>query len=97
MDKMKEKLICDKDDKSPECVGAWSDFWKDNNSYFDDDLTIGLDRVKKWVLPVEVDNITGECFISIPDDLRLSLNWNEGKRLEWVDNYNGSFTLKAIE
>jgi hypothetical protein len=28
----KEPLSCDKDDPSPECKGAWNDFWEDNDS-----------------------------------------------------------------
>jgi len=26
----KENLVCDKDDKSPECQQAWNDFWEEN-------------------------------------------------------------------
>ena len=26
----KESLTCDKDDPSPECKGAWNDFWEEN-------------------------------------------------------------------
>jgi hypothetical protein len=34
-------LSCDKDDKSPECQGAWNDFWKEY------DETNGYGRYKK--------------------------------------------------
>jgi hypothetical protein len=28
--KKKENLVCDKDDKSPECQKSWNDFWEEN-------------------------------------------------------------------
>jgi bifunctional DNA-binding transcriptional regulator/antitoxin component of YhaV-PrlF toxin-antitoxin module len=52
-------------------------------------------KVKKWVLPVEE---LGEMqFITFPDDLLEAANLTEGDQLEWVDNKDGTYTLKKVE
>jgi hypothetical protein len=81
----KENLSCDKDDSSPECKGAWNDFWEDSE-----------DKVVKWRLPVELDGLTGECYVQFPDDLLEAANLQEGDTVNWIDNNNGSFTLKKV-
>ena len=58
------------------------------------------DRVKKWILPVEEvkDEDTDEnvyC-VSFPDDLLEAANLKEGDEMEWIDNYDGSFSLKKV-
>lgn len=58
------------------------------------------DRVSKWVLPVEETvSETGETeyFITFPDELLDVANLSEGDTVEWVDNQNGSYTLKKVE
>ncbi|ENM3886671.1 DUF2384 domain-containing protein [Vibrio cholerae] len=39
----------------------------------------------------------GEFFFKIPETLRSELQWREGDRIEWIDNKNGSWTLKRVE
>jgi hypothetical protein len=48
------------------------------------------------VVPVEMDPITGELYITFPDKLVKKLSWEEGDTLVWIDNYDGSFTLKKV-
>jgi hypothetical protein len=64
-----ENTICDKDDSSPECKGAWTSFWEENyypeeyssSQYTEEELNAMCDaaekqekdKVVKWVLPVE--------------------------------------------
>ena len=44
------KLECDKDDPSPECRGAWNDFWEDVDSEVKENITSeGYD----WTPPVK--------------------------------------------
>jgi bifunctional DNA-binding transcriptional regulator/antitoxin component of YhaV-PrlF toxin-antitoxin module len=103
-------VTCDKNDNSPECKGAWNNFW-DSEEVSDDcmppwghsDMEYLIanrkkDEVKKWVLPVEeVENgDTGkqEYFITFPDDLLEAANLKEGDQIEWVDKGDGSFLLK---
>ena len=56
------------------------------------------DKVKKWVLPVEEtkDADTGETeyFISFPEDLLEAANLKEGDQVEWVDNGDGTYTIR---
>ena len=123
--------VCDKDDPSPECKGAWNDFWeenyypeeykgstvssvippwghsdleysisnsllsKDRNSNFPGENTV-KDKVVKWQLPVQVDGLTGDCYVNFPDDLLEVANLKEGDQVEWIDQGNGSYLLKKV-
>ena len=57
-----------------------------------------VDKVKKWVLPVEeckdADTDEIEYFVSFPDDLLEAADLKEGDRVEWVDNGDGSYLIK---
>ena len=74
-----------------------SEFWYD---YDRNDPTrpnpFENDRVVKWQLPVEVDGPSGEYYVMFPDDLLEAANLKEGDSVEWVDNGDGSFTLKKV-
>ena len=35
--------------------------------------------------------------ITFPDEMIESLGWKEGDMLEWIDNKDGSFTLKKSD
>ena len=115
-------LSCDKDDPSPECKGAWSDFWEnvdfdvkedlEKNGYEwspcpskeissiyvseDGDIYPTRDKVVKWQLPVELDGPSGEYYVMFPDDLLEAANLKEGDSIEWVDNNDGSYTLRKV-
>jgi len=113
----KEKLTCDKDDPSPECKGAWNDFWEEHyypeehkkSKTYDEMIADGYemtadgfwippqkDKVVKWQLPVQVDGLTGDCFVEFPDDLLEAADLKEGDAVEWIDNNDGSFTLRKV-
>jgi len=133
-------LSCDKDDPSPECKGAWNDFWEDTNSsreynlreaeyynkraeidakvaknwkpvsvdstpvYVSEDGDVFVhdyynkkeDKVVKWQLPVQVDGLTGDCYVQFPDDLLEAANLKEGDIVEWIDRGDGSFQLRKV-
>ncbi len=103
-DYLNEVLSCDKDDSSPECKGAWSDFWEEQ--YYpeesklhiteDGDIYPVKDKVVKWQLPVEVDGASGEYFVTFPDDLLEAANLKEGDMVEWIDRGDGSFELRKV-
>lgn len=61
----------------------------------DGDVRSKEDKVKKWVLPVE--QVHDDYFISFPDDLLEAANLKEGDTVEWIDNHDGSYTLKKVE
>ena len=87
-------LKCDKDDPSPECKGHWDDFWEEH--YYPEEHK--KDKVKRWVLPVEeckdADTDETEYFVTFPDDLLEAANLKEGDQVEWVDNGDGTYTIR---
>jgi hypothetical protein len=54
------------------------------------------DKVTKWKLPVEVDGPSGEYFVCFPDDLLEAANLEESDQIEWIDNGDGSYTLRKV-
>ena len=81
---------------SPYSKGSWNDFWNDSHT---EALTYGEmvakeDKVIKWQLPVQSCGISGEYFLTFPDDLLEAANLNEGDMVEWIDNNDGSFTMR---
>ena len=177
-------LSCDKNDPSPECKGAWNDFWEENyypeevkkddgmrpwghsdleymianptltenrvsnfpgEQYSEEELNAmcdkaasdqekekcreynlreaeyynkraeldalteevkaeggydwtpkASDKVVRWQLPVQVDGLSGDCFVEFPDDLLEAANLKEGDTVEWVDKGDGSYILRKV-
>ena len=54
------------------------------------------DRVVKWRLPVQVDGLTGDCFVNLPDDLLERAGLKEGDTVEWIDRGDGSFEMRKV-
>jgi hypothetical protein len=52
---------------------------------------------KSWTLEVKEDNETGDAILEFPDDLMQEAGWKEGDTLEWIDNKDGSWTMKKKE
>lgn len=40
------------------------------------------------------ERVDGELYIDIPQEILTHLKWDEFTLLEWVNNKDGSFTLK---
>ena len=82
-----ENTICDNQDTSPECKGAWNSFWEEEPKQ---------DKVVKWVLPVErkIEDGIDDYYIQFPDDLLEAANLKAGDQIEWVDMNNGTFILR---
>lgn len=70
--------------------------------YTEDELNAMCDAAekRKWVLPISEyeDLITSEkeTFIELPDDFLKETGWKEDDELEWVDNKDGTFTLRKV-
>jgi len=48
-----------------------------------------------WTIILEeADDGSGDLIMPFPDDLLTQAGWKEGDTLEWIDNENGSFTLR---
>jgi hypothetical protein len=50
-----------------------------------------------WTVEVVTDPDTGELMLPFPPDLLSQMGWSEGTDLSWIDNENGSFTIKKKE
>ena len=50
-----------------------------------------------WTLEVKQDPETGDQILEFPDDLMESAGWVEGDTLQWIDNKNGTWTLRKKE
>ena len=44
-----------------------------------------------WTLTVDEDGV-----LTFPEDLMRKTGWQEGDSLDWIDNKDGSFTLKKV-
>ena len=50
--------------------------------------------MKSWTLKVDEDPNTGDLLLPLPQDLLDCQGWKEGDTLTWIDNNDGSWTLK---
>ena len=50
--------------------------------------------MSKWTLELKEDPETGDQILEFPDDLMESAGWKEGDKIEWIDNKDGSWTLR---
>ena len=46
------------------------------------------------VVTLETDPVTGELILPIPTELLSQMGWIEGTELFWIDNENGTYSLK---
>ena len=60
------------------------------------DNDVKEDKVVKWQLPVEVDGLTGDCYVQFPDDLLEASGIKENDLVQWVDRKDGSFELRKV-
>ena len=52
---------------------------------------------RSWTITVEEDPETGELLLPLPADFLAMQGWFEGDTLEWIDNKDGSWTLKKVD
>lgn len=50
--------------------------------------------MSRWTLDVKEDPETGDHILEFPDDMMEHAGWKEGDTLEWIDNKDGSWTLR---
>ena len=90
----KETVVKQKEEEEDHCMPPWG------HSDMEYLIKNKKDKVKKWVLPVEETKIEEtdetEYFISFPDDLLEAANLKEGDQIEWVDNKDGTYTLRHV-
>lgn len=47
-----------------------------------------------WTATLVQDPETGELILPLSPDLLSQMGWSEGTDLSWIDNKNGTYTLK---
>jgi hypothetical protein len=52
---------------------------------------------QNWTIALEEDKETGDLILPLPEELLESQGWKTGDTLEWIDNGNGSWTMKKKE
>jgi hypothetical protein len=51
-----------------------------------------------WVITLEeADDGSGDLVLPLSDEIMESAEWKLGDTLEWIDNKNGSWTLRKAE
>jgi len=85
-----ENTICNNQDPSPECKGAWNSFWEDDK--------IKEDKVVKWVLPVQqkIEEGIDDYYVQFPDDLLEAANLKANDLVEWISQGDGSYLLMKV-
>jgi len=56
-----------------------------------------MDNEKRWTLIVEEDPETGDGILTFPPDLLEAAGWQEGDRIRWKDNQDGSWSLEKVD
>ena len=52
---------------------------------------------KSWTINLEEDPETGDLILPLNDDILEGTGWKTGDNIEWIDNRDGSWTMKKIE
>jgi hypothetical protein len=90
------------------CMPAWGHSDMEALKYTDEELDAmcdaaekeekakKADKVVRWQLPTQVDGLTGDVFVTFPDDLLETANLTEGDTVEWVDQGDGSYLIRKV-
>lgn len=50
--------------------------------------------MKSWTVTLEEDPDTGDLVLPFTDEILQELGWKEGDVVEWIDNKDGTWSLK---
>ena len=53
-------------------------------------------KPKTWMVKLEVDGLSGDAIIPIPDEVADIVGWDINDEIEWIDNKNGSYILHKV-
>jgi hypothetical protein len=48
-------------------------------------------------LTVQEDPLTGDLYLQLTDELMEEMSWSEGDTLQWIDNEDGTWSLKKLD
>lgn len=49
------------------------------------------------IVKIEIDPKTGDLILPLPEELLKQLDLEIGHELEWIDNEDGSFTIRKYD
>lgn len=49
---------------------------------------------KTWSVYLETDPKTGDLILPLTDEMTANLGWEVGDTLEWIDNQDGTWSIK---
>ena len=52
---------------------------------------------KQWIISLEEDPETGDLILPLSDDILEDAGWKTGDTIEWIDNKDGSWTMRKKE
>ncbi len=52
---------------------------------------------KSWTINLEEDPETGDLILPLNDEILEGTGWKTGDSINWIDNKDGSWTMKKIE
>ena len=52
---------------------------------------------KSWTITLQDDPETGDLIMPLSDEILESAGWGEGDTLEWIDNENGTWSLRKLD
>jgi hypothetical protein len=51
-----------------------------------------------WTITLEeADDGSGDLVLPLPQDLLDGAGWKEGDTIQWIDNNNGTWSMKKVE
>jgi len=57
-----------------------------------------MNKPTTWTITVEeADDGSGDLVLPLTDEIMESAGWQIGDTLEWIDNKNGTWSIKKIE
>ena len=48
-----------------------------------------------WIITLDTDPETGDVILPLTDEQLKDIGWKVGDTLEWIDNHDGSWTIKV--
>jgi hypothetical protein len=52
----------------------------------------------QWTITLEeADDGSGDLVLPLPQDLLDGAGWKEGDTIQWIDNNNGTWSMKKVE
>ena len=57
-----------------------------------------MNKPTSWAITLEsADDGSGDLVLPLTDEIMESAGWKTGDTLEWIDNKNGTWSIKKIE